>query len=35
MAAFSKVRLEGRALEHAFAGQGGSSVRMFDKCKGK
>ena len=32
---FSKPRLEGRALEHALAGDGGSSVRMYDKPKEK
>jgi hypothetical protein len=31
MVAFSKARLEGRALEHALAGDRGSSVRMYDE----
>ena len=31
MASFSKARLEGRALEHAFAGHPGGFVRMCDK----
>ena len=32
--AFSKARLEGRALEHALAGDGGSFVSMHDEGKG-
>ena len=32
---FSKVRLEGRALEHALAGHGGHSVRMRDERSGR
>ena len=32
---FSKERLEGRALEHALAGHGGSSVRMRDDRTGE
>ena len=35
MAAFAKVRLEGKALEDALAGKGGSSVRMLDESSGK
>ena len=35
MVKFSKVRLEGRALEHALAGDKGPFVRMFDVATGK
>jgi hypothetical protein len=35
MLAFSKARLEGKALEDALAGKGGSHVRMLDERSGK
>ena len=35
MVAFSKGRLEGRALEHALAGDKGLFVRMYDASQGK